>query len=309
MSGHSVQGLPKAFDISSIFKKANAVGMDCPPRRTMAAFLTGAIIVSGGFALTTADGAGAAPGEGNIFTAIFGAFSARPQPAPASAPAYREVIVETAPIDKPFRHKRKHVADAEKASLGQRRAVCVRLGDGFFFPAGGVSLGAIQTACAELCPDAKTAVYTIPGGSDRIEDAVSTSGSRYVNLPAALRYRTSEDSAATCHNGATRGYSLLRDATLRKGDSVMTAVGIRVFVGARRLPYAKNDFTVLANAELPRAQRAILMGLERAAMPSMRGLKDALLSPSRPGVQPAHVAQSASSAAIPLVGPVASVTN
>jgi Protein of unknown function (DUF2865) len=112
-------------------------------------------------------------------------------------------------------------------------AVCVRLCDGAFFPLSGSanSTANHQTAnyqdavCGSLCPDAPTAIYQLPAGSDKIEDAVSSTGSRYTSLPVALRYRTTLDRTCTCHASPARQLAMTRDPTLRKGDFVMTRDG------------------------------------------------------------------------------------
>ena len=113
------------------------------------------------------------------------------------------------------------------------RAVCVRLCDGFFFPSATSSGG--DEACAAQCPDAPTARYTEPAGSDRIEDAVSTHGALYAALPVANRYQTTLDNMCSCHRARAGGYSksLLNDPTLKKGDVVMTPKGFVVFQGAK----------------------------------------------------------------------------
>jgi hypothetical protein len=143
--------------------------------------------------------------------------------------------------------------------------VCVRLCDGFFFPSA-TSAGGDET-CAAQCPDAPTARYTEPPGSDRIEDAVSTHGALYSALPAANRYRTTLDDACRCHRSFTRDYSasLLNDRTLRKGDVVMTAKGFVVFQGAKTRSIASSDFVALSQARsLPEGLRSTLTDMERA---------------------------------------------
>jgi len=150
------------------------------------------------------------------------------------------------------------------------RAVCVRLCDGFFFPSAANSRG--DEACADQCPDAPTARYTEPAGSDRIEDAVSTRGEPYTALPVAGRYRTTLDNTCTCHRSPTRGFSesLLNDPTLRKGDVVMTPNGFVVFQGAKARSITSSDFVALSEARsLPKDLRATLVDMERAG-PSQR---------------------------------------
>jgi hypothetical protein len=149
-------------------------------------------------------------------------------------------------------------------------AVCVRLCDGFFFPSATSSGG--DEACAAQCPDAPTARYTEPVGSDRIEDAVSAHGALYTALPVANRYRTTLDNTCSCHRSLTRGYSaaVLNDPTLRKGDVVVTPKGFLVFQGAKTRSITSSDFVALSQARsLPKDLRATLVDMERAG-PSQR---------------------------------------
>ena len=152
-----------------------------------------------------------------------------------------------------------------KETRASGRAVCVRLCDGFFFPSATSAGG--DEACAAQCPDAPTARYTEPVGSDRIEDAVSLRGALYSALPVANRYQTTLDNTCTCHRAPTRGYSesLLNDPTLRKGDVVMTPKGFVVFQGAKTRSIASSDFVALSQApSLPKDLRAALVAMERA---------------------------------------------
>lgn len=124
-------------------------------------------------------------------------------------------------------------------------AMCVRLCDGAFFPSSTATGG--DGACTAQCPDAPTALYIEPPGSGSIEDAVSTSGALYSNLPVAGRYRTILDSTCTCRRDrASYSAMLLRDPTLRKGDAVMTPKGIVVYEGANPSHARREDFVALA---------------------------------------------------------------
>jgi hypothetical protein len=146
----------------------------------------------------------------------------------------------------------------------------VRLCDGFFFPSATRSGG--DGACAAQCPDAPTARYTEPAGSDSIEDAVSTRGALYSALPVANRYRTTLDETCRCHRSLARSYSAssLNDPTLRKGDVVTTPRGFVVFQGAKTRSIAASDFVALSQARsLPEDLRAALVAMERAS-PSQR---------------------------------------
>ena len=144
-------------------------------------------------------------------------------------------------------------------------AVCVRLCDGFFFPSATSSGG--DEACAVQCPDAPTARYTEPAGSDRIEEALSTRGALYTALPVANRYQTAFDNTCRCHRSLTPDYSasLLNDPTLRKGDVVMTSKGLVVFQGANTRTITSADFVALSQARsLPNGLRAALVALAPA---------------------------------------------
>jgi hypothetical protein len=140
-------------------------------------------------------------------------------------------------------------------------AVCVRLCDGYFFPSNAASGG--DATCAAQCPDAPSALYREPAGSDSIEDAISTTGASYTALPAAGRFRTVSDSACTCHREAV-SYSkrILHDPTLRKGDMVMTPKGIVVYEGSDSSAIRWADFVDVAKSRLaPSAMRADLSKL------------------------------------------------
>jgi Protein of unknown function (DUF2865) len=179
---------------------------------------------------------------------------------------------EAAPEAKPKRGAR--------ASFGYGNPVCVRLCDGSFFPTASVSGG--EAACASQCPDAPTALYTMP--TDRIEDAISSAGVPYSKLPVAKRYQTTFNNACTCHRGtvaASAASDLLNDSTLRKGDVVMTGEGFRVYEGGGYGPSSPRDFVALSKASLSKSQRASLAEMERASSGSPR-----LASPDRVVARP-----------------------
>ena len=149
------------------------------------------------------------------------------------------------------------------AAFGYGKPICVRLCDGSFFPTASVSGG--EAACASQCPDAPTALYTLP--TDRIEDAVSSTGQKYTSLPVAKRYQTSFESTCACHRGtvASRAKELLRDDTLRNGDIVMTASGFQVYQGDGYGANRASDFVSLAKARnVAKADRLTLAAMERA---------------------------------------------
>jgi hypothetical protein len=162
------------------------------------------------------------------------------------------------------------------AAFGYGKPVCVKLCDGSFFPT--VSVAGGDAACAAQCPDAPTALYTMP--NDRIENAVSSTGRPYTALPVAKRYQTSYESACTCHRDslASRAKELLHDTTLRKGDVVMTANGFRVYEGDGYGPSGPKDFVTLSQARVPKEERAALAAMERASAGSPAPARPSLVA-------------------------------
>ncbi len=265
MAGRLIAGLPKSVDVSGLsFEMAGRRRR----RRAFAAFVTGAALFAAGWLALQSNVAGAA----NDRRSILAALSAALDPARAAggkAPALVEIPID--PSVPPQSGKR---AGASVTKSASRRPVCVRLCDGFFFPvssfSGSAEIASEEATCAGLCPDAPVALYFLPAGSDKIEDATSTSGERYTALPASLRYRTTRDGACACRRAIAQNPSVWQDLTLRNGDAVTTSGGIVVFRGAGRSPYARDDFTPLAAASMPSDRRATLTALENAGAPPAR---------------------------------------
>ena len=155
-----------------------------------------------------------------------------------------------------------------------RQSVCVRTCDGYAFPVGAYhgdgDRASHESACQAACPDAKTALYVLPGGTDHLAEAVNVATGRlYSALPDAYHYTTVLDDACTCHRPgrASRTLSVLRDLTLRRGDAVMTARGFRVFHGAARFPYRRTDFLALSRSrDVAKANRPTFSALEKESL-------------------------------------------
>jgi hypothetical protein len=158
-----------------------------------------------------------------------------------------------------------HLARRTKTDHGGL-AMCVRLCDGFYFPNVVTSGG--DEACASQCPDAPTASYSVPPGSDNIDDAVSLTGAPYSALPVAHRYQMSFDDTCTCHRSSAKSYvaDLLRDRTLRDGDLVMTSKGFMIFKGTRSGAVSASSFVALSQSTVPNAARLELTAMERAGI-------------------------------------------
>ncbi|WP_036290612.1 DUF2865 domain-containing protein [Methylosinus sp. PW1] len=156
------------------------------------------------------------------------------------------------------------------------RSYCVRECDGYFFPVGLYSsandTASHQRACGRLCPGARTTLYVMRGGSDKMEDAVAArGGATYGRLMASLQRKNEgeKDMECSCHAGQTNESSIeaiYLDPTLRRGDAVMTTHGVEIFHGGSRYPYSKNDFRPLARSpDLDEPIRRRLAALERAS--------------------------------------------
>jgi hypothetical protein len=84
---------------------------------------------------------------------------------------------------------------------GRYRSVCVRLCDGFYYPVSYITYGTRLAQDAERCQStcaapAELYVYRNPGQD--IEQAVSLSGSAYMDLPVALRYKQEYVKGCSC---------------------------------------------------------------------------------------------------------------
>ena len=169
----------------------------------------------------------------------------------------------------------KTLASNWKEGSGTQNAVnyCVRLCDGYAFPIGNANEGSQsgqEVACQLACPGAETSLYMLPAGAKDIDEAVRA-GRPYSALPTALRYRTKYDNTCTCRGvGQTQSSAtLLRDFTLRRGDIVMTRVGMRHFDGSSQFPYRATAFSDALNKVNDKRELAQLRAMEAA---SVRGI-------------------------------------
>ncbi|WP_157926063.1 MULTISPECIES: DUF2865 domain-containing protein [Methylosinus] len=161
---------------------------------------------------------------------------------------------------------------------GGLQSYCVRDCDGYFFPVGvytgSADTTAHQRACGSLCPGARTTLFILRSGSDKIEDAVAARGrSSYSRLTASLRRRgdAEKDKRCSCQSETAAAEppasALYHDPTLRRGDAVMTAHGVEVFHGGGRYPFTANDFRPLSQTrDVPEGMRRKLVALDRASV-------------------------------------------
>ncbi|MBV8104312.1 MAG: DUF2865 domain-containing protein, partial [Hyphomicrobiales bacterium] len=152
----------------------------------------------------------------NIFEALFG--GARPpnpfeSTTPASIPMSPDEQQET--IEKSIENEKKG-ANAHAGSY----AVCVRTCDGSFFPVSysgaGSRADSLEEVCRSLCPNADVALYSFPLGGT-IDQAVSSTGERYVDMPNALKFQQSFDSTCSCRRRGESWAQALANAEARYG--------------------------------------------------------------------------------------------
>jgi len=134
--------------------------------------------------------ANAPQGPSNFFEALFGGGARSPEPVNPEmmTPEEQQQSIENSIENE------KRSANVSAGSY----AVCVRTCDGSFFP---ISYSGpsdrLEDVCRTLCPNADTQLYSFPFGGT-IEQAVSISGERYVDLPNALKFQQSYDATCSC---------------------------------------------------------------------------------------------------------------
>ncbi|MGD0562186.1 MAG: DUF2865 domain-containing protein [Roseiarcus sp.] len=137
--------------------------------------------------------------------------------------------VEAVPLNPDATQEKPTDANPGEARAGSK-AVCVRSCDGGFFPvsysASGGRLQGLEDMCHALCPNADVSLYTYPAAGE-IEQAVSISGARYMDSPAALKYRQSFDSTCSCRRRGQSWADALANAEIKlgresKGDIFVT---------------------------------------------------------------------------------------
>lgn len=157
--------------------------------------------------------------------------------------------------------------DAVSGAADSARTICVRLCDGFHAPLGYLRAAsdfkaqdfkAHEALCKAMNPGIPVKVFRVAAGARTIDDAQAADGKRYRALPVAYGHETSGDPAcrpAIVRAGESR-VSLLRDFTLRPGDSVVLDGKVRTFTGGSGWPYSLRDFRDFRSAaELSSQQR------------------------------------------------------
>ncbi len=152
--------------------------------------------------------------------------------------------------------------DTVSGAADVTRTICVRMCDGFHAPIGHLrsqgDLKAHEAICQASNPGIPVKVFKVAAGATTIDAAVSADGKTYGALPVAYGYEQSSDPAcrpAIAKPGEHR-ISVLRDITLRPGDSVVLDGRVRTFAGSTKWPYTASDFRDFrASADLNASQR------------------------------------------------------
>ncbi len=126
------------------------------------------------------------------------------------------------------------------------RSICVRLCDGYQHPLGYIrdnaDLVGHEALCRAMFPDVPTRVMRVAAGADTIDEAVGSDGRTYRSLPMAYAYQTSIDPACARPRNGAQTVAVLKDFTLRAGDTVMFNGRPRVFNGSGSYPFTAANF-------------------------------------------------------------------
>jgi hypothetical protein len=163
------------------------------------------------------------------------------------------------------------------SGIPQSRTYCVRTCDGYYFAIGFArskgQLAEHKAMCSSSCGDASMKLFTSPvegNSSDgrsgpAIERAADDTGALYTAMPTAFGFRTAETAACSCKSTANGlpQIPISIDPTLRNGDIIVTADGLKVFRGSSVGPHGEHDFVSVADANsLPSVVRQQMLSLQ-----------------------------------------------
>lgn len=180
---------------------------------------SGRIAVGFGVVLAAAAVAPAAHAQ-DFFQALFGGFQApRYQPRMPALPFADDGYA-------PQTRERPSRSSARTYSGGSQ-AYCVRSCDGRYFPISATGGESKAEMCNSFCPSSETKV--VYGSS--IDNARTSSGKPYSELPNAFKYRTEIVAGCTCNGKDQFGLAKIPiedDPTVRKGDLIAEKDGLMV---------------------------------------------------------------------------------
>jgi hypothetical protein len=186
---------------------------------------------------------------GDFFSNLFGAFGMRP-------PAHRQQM------SLPYGDEGSQQTETQRPRVAYSggKAWCVRTCDGRYFPIVGNDAEGRAASCSGFCPASQTELVY---GND-IDHAATSSGKPYSALPNAFKYRNEMVAGCTCNGKDSVGLapvSIDKDPTLRKGDIVAGADGLKVANPASG-KHAELNFTPVSPAIQARLQHAPVVARE-----------------------------------------------
>lgn len=185
-------------------------------------------------------------------------YSSLPDARHIDAPRPRHFTPRPVPlVDARVRSKRLHDGRKGGATLAAnpvptlqsgRQSVCVRTCDGYMFPLGMLyaqkDVPLHQAACAAACPDAPTALFTLPAGRSELDQIVSLKGQPYLAAAWANVYRRRRVENCHCRKpgAVSASLSIDRDPTVRVGDIVATKQSANVVMRLARGDVGVEDY-------------------------------------------------------------------
>ena len=157
--------------------------------------------------------------------------------------------------------------EAKPDPLSYGKTYCVRLCDGRYYPVASAGNATPLAMCNAMCPASKTRIFR---GAE-IDTAVDERGARYRDIEQAFAYRTNLVPGCTCNGAEATGLApldVMADPTLRPGDIVATADGLKVFQGGAGDAHRSAEFTPVAkSAWVPRDVRSRLSKVKVSEKP------------------------------------------
>jgi hypothetical protein len=144
--------------------------------------------------------------------------------------------------------------DTVSGASNTARTICVRVCDGFHSPLGYLAsqsdIGGHEALCKAMNPGVPVKVYKVAAGATTINDATGPDGKTYAAMPMAYSHEKAADPSCRPKivQAGERRISVLRDFTLRPGDTVVLDGTARVFNGANRYPFQSADFQDFRNS-------------------------------------------------------------
>jgi len=194
----------------------------------------------------------------DFFSALFGAFGGGRPHAPEIV---RMPYVGEGPGDAQGDGSQGDMSRTRIITYGGGQAFCVRSCDGRYFPLQGSDKESRAASCNSFCPASKTEVVY----GSHIDDAATTSGKPYSELPNAFRYRAEIVAGCTCNGKDQFGLAPVKvenDPTLRKGDLVAGADGLMVAGRSADRRGASLEFTPASKALQARYQHVPVVAKE-----------------------------------------------